>query len=358
MTALPYESPQFPPQLPFADQRGGMKAMGVILIVLGGFAGCLGLMTVPLMLAASRMPMPAGQAPPVMPRVLDVVLGVAIYVGVAALLISVGVGSLRVRRWSRAAALILTGSWALAGLLTVVSFIVMAPGMKRVMANAAAAATTMPAGGGAGATAPPAAAAATATSAGLVMAMAFMVLVGVLLPAGLFLFYRRASVRQTIDYFAPGPTWTDRCPTPVLAASAWLIVGALMTLVFGAKGAVPAFGMMLTGLPAVAMCAGLAILNASLAVGLFRLRPVAWWVTLLAMAVGLTSVLLTFARVDPFEVQRLSGTPPEQIEILRQSGMNMRLTMLLSPILYGTLALGYLLWIRRYFAPRGESKGE
>src|SRR5215213_6341929 len=136
MTSLPYESPSHPPELPFADQRGGMKAMGVILIVLGAFLTCITAGLVPLAIlpmyfakAAGGQPAP-GVAPP---RITDLALGLLMYVSFGVVLITVGVGSFRLRRWSRAASLILTGSWSLVGLLSTMMFLVMIPMTRRMM---------------------------------------------------------------------------------------------------------------------------------------------------------------------------------------------------------------------------------
>lgn len=347
MTSLPYESTTQPPTLAFADQRGGMKALGIVLIVLGGFIGCIGGMTLPMMLLASRYPAPTAPGrPPVAARPIartsDLVMAVGTYAIAAGAMITVGVGSLKVRRWSRPAALILTGSWCLLGVQGVINFLVMAPGIRNAMNQAAAAAA--PPG------APAPSAATTAPLIGLVFVVIFIALFGILLPTGLFLFYRRDAVRQTVDYFAPEPVWTDRAPVPVLAACCWLAVSAALSLILAQRGVLPVFGVLLTGPLAILAIFGIAILNAALAVGLFKLRPAAWWAALMLVGLGLASMLVTFARVDMYEMYRLSGTPPEQIEMMKQTGMNVRLTMLISSLLYGGVALGYLSWIGKYFS--------
>ena len=100
---------------------------------------------------------------------------------------------------------------------------------------------------------------------------------------------------------------------------------------------------------AVALLIGIAIVLALLARGIYRLNPAAWWSTVLLIVLGLVDSLTTFSRVDPFDVYRLSGSPPQQIEMMQQIGMPSRATMILPTVLYGVGLLGYLVWIRRYF---------
>src|SRR5688500_18364489 len=114
MTSVPYETPNVPPDV--VDQRGGMNALGIVLIVIGALAGCLAAFT-PLALLA---PLPPGMAKP-MAR--DVLVGAATYAGAAVLLVTAGVGSIRGRRWSRPVILIITGTWAVGGLMGLVSWL-------------------------------------------------------------------------------------------------------------------------------------------------------------------------------------------------------------------------------------------
>ena len=72
-----------------------------------------------------------------------------------------------------------------------------------------------------------------------------------------------------------------------------------------------------------------------LARGIYRLNPAAWWSTVLLIVLGLVNSLTTFSRVDPFDVYRLSGSPPQQIEMMQQIGMPSRATMILPTVLYG-----------------------
>jgi hypothetical protein len=336
-----------------------MKALGIVLIVLGSMAGCLGLMTVPAMMLVARMQPPPGAVPATAPatgpttqpaaaaaaapiaQVSDVVAGALMYLLIAVLLASAGAGSFRVRRWSRPVTLILTGSWVVMGLIGMISMALVIPAMRRAVASA----------GGANPAAGPGAGAMAAGS--LIVGLLFVVLFGVLLPGGLFLFFRRRAVQQTLDYFAPQRAWTDGCPTPVLAVSFWLLVGALAMLASAAKGVFPAFGTLLTGPTAIALFVVGAVLLLVVSVATYRVSPTAWWAALLLVLVGTASTVITNVRVDPLEQMRLSGVPDEQLQMMRDMGFaRSGAAMATIAAVYGAAALAYLLWARKYFAQR------
>ena len=340
MSSIPYLTPNVHHDLPFADQRGGLKAMGVVLIVLGAFMGCLAAF-IPMTLLAPRPPGTIGPTP------RDLVGGILVYALGAGVLMTAGVGSLRGKRWSRPMVLVVTGSAALMGIIGLVSWLFVGPDLERAMANATAAG----AGGPTGAAGTPAPAAVPAGMARTIMAVTavMMFVFLVLLPGGFFWFYVRDSVRRTLEYFDPFPAWTDRCPTPVLALSAWLALAALFTLNFCLWGVFPFFGRLLSGAVAVGLLGGTALLLAILAVGTYRLSRLAWLGTALFVILAAASGLLTFSRVDPLEIHRLSGTPPEQVRMMEQMELTTGKTMLFSTSLYALGALAYLAWVYRYF---------
>lgn len=342
MSSIPYATPDLPPDLGFPDQRGGMKVLGIVLIVIGALAGCLAGFT-PVALIAPRMPgVPA-------PLTRDIITGAGVYALFAALLITAGTGSLRVRRWSRPIILIITGTWAVGGVLGLISFLIVGADMQRAMATMAV--TPPGPGGGPGAAPGGAAPAVPQGFAGAMMAVTVVILLvfGVLLPGGYFWFYARRSVRQTVEFFDPTRAWTDRCPTPVLALSAWLLLCAVFTLSFCFWGVFPLFGRLLTGAPAILTLLVISIVLACLAIGTYRLSQLAWWGTVVMLVLLVVSAVVTFSRVDPMEVHRLSGTPPETLRMMEQMGASSRTTTNVMNVLYGVAGLGYLIWVWRYF---------
>jgi hypothetical protein len=331
---LGYESPGQVLNLPFTDQRGGLKMMGVVLIVLGGMCGCL----TALMPLSVMMPKLAGAQPGLaqQPRLRDLIASLVMLAMGAALLVSIGAGTYRVRRWSRPVAMIILGTWSAMGALAFISWLFFAPSMNKLMqasATTGPAATTMPA----------------IPSFFFVVSGGCMVVFMVALPGGLFWFFKRHSVQQTLDYFDSTPTWTDRCPTSVLAISFWLGFGALMMVGYCTWGVFPAFGRLLYGPPAIASFLACAAVLFVLAKATYRVKPWAWWATMLLVIVGMLSVIVTFLRIDPIEFYRLSGTPAAQIEMFQRAGIGNRTHFIIQQLIYGTAVIGYLIWARRFF---------
>lgn len=334
---LGYEQSKQPLDLPFPDQRGGLRMMGVVLMVLGGMSGCLTALT-PAML---MMPKAVGAQPSLaaQPGMRDVLSAVVLYAVVAAALICVGAGSFRIRRWSRPIAMVLLGTWAAAGASGFISWILFAPSINKLVQ---ASATTGPA---------PATMPALPGSFSIISGGCMLVFF-VALPIALFWFYKRPSVRQTLDYFDPTPTWTDRCPIPVLAISFWLGMGALALAGYCGWGVLPAFGRLLHGPPAITAILACAVVLLALAVATYRVKTFAWWATMALVIVGMSSSIMTFSRVDPLEMYRLSGTPQAQIDLLHQAGVAKPINLIIQQGIYGTAMIVYLLWARRFFTRR------
>lgn len=339
MSSIPYETPNTPHGLEFPDQRGGMKALGIVMIVMGAFAFCAAGAT-PLALLAPRVQGVPG------PQARDMFAGAAMYALGAVVLVTAGVGSLRGRRWSRPVILILSGSWAIGGLVGLVTWIIVGPDVERAMATMNA---TTAAQGPPGAPAPPAGMPASMAATIRIVTVVMLVVFGVLLPGGYFWFYVRDSVRRTVDYFDQAPSWTDRCPTPVLGLSVWLGLIALFTLSFCMWGVIPFFGRLVTGPVAIVTLIVLAGLLGMLAVETFRLNKLAWWGTAILLVLYLINNAVTFSQVDPIEFQRLAGMPPEALQMMEQMDTNSRATTIFTAVLYAVVGLGYLFWVRRHF---------
>ena len=92
--------------LPFRDRRGGLVTFGVLFIVFGSLAGCMGLVSPLSLIALYRMPgaFPGSRAV----LITTMVMASFVYISVAAVLIWIGIGSVKSQRWVRP--LILIGS--------------------------------------------------------------------------------------------------------------------------------------------------------------------------------------------------------------------------------------------------------
>jgi hypothetical protein len=212
-----------PPVLGYRDRSGWLVAFGIFEILLGLL--CL-LMTALLFASLAMATMrSAGQ---VQPRVT--IPMAAVYVGAAAVLICLGIGSINARRWARALSACLSAIALAIGVLAVSAVWFVTANMAKLL--------------------PPNPAMDQNTEAlvARVSAVGAILVMLVIIPGVLFLFYRSPNVRRTCEARNPAASWTDRCPLPVLALGlylAFLASGNLMVLLYG--GMFPLFGVYLFG---------------------------------------------------------------------------------------------------------------
>ena len=114
---------------------------------------------------------------------------------------------------------------------------------------------------------------------------------------------------------------------------------------------IPFFGRWLTGWPGGVSCLLLAGLDIFLAIFIYRLRPVGWWIAMAALSLRLLSTVLTFLRGNVFDAYARMGMPQKQLDMMNANPA-MRSGVILWSSLVATIAfLGYMVWIKRYFSP-------
>jgi hypothetical protein len=295
--------------------RAGLIMFGILEIGVGALCA----LAVPLIFLAGLF---APEAMNGMDR-RTMIMGPFVYGTLAVILVWLGIGSILCRRWARTLLLILAWSWLLMG----VSLMIVLAGFMRLS----------PPMDGAGA---------------LIWIVLFViVLLGVLLPGIMILFYRCPHVRATCEMLDPQPRWTDACPSPVLTNSLWLGLGALYLLVFSVTGpnVVPLFGALQDGSIATVIVLLLALCLMYLAYSTYRLRHAGWWGTLLLTAMSFASGAVTFARVDLADFYRKSGYPEQQIAQFGSLGMlTGRSALWINLGLFAVFVI-YLLWLKKYF---------
>jgi hypothetical protein len=252
----------------------------------------------------------------------------------AAGLIWLGIGSIQARRWARALLLCLGWMGLCGGLVAMAAIIPILGSMEEMMRQQ-------------GREMPPGA---------LAIAKFFMIaivsVIYILIPGSLVLFYRRPNVKLTCESRDPKERWTDRCPLPVLAMCILQLFGGIYVLLMPRFGAaVPLAGFLVTGWPARILWFGFAGFSLYAARGFYRLQRRVWSIyTVAIIAMGLSS-MITFIRIDLLDYDRAIGLPDWQIKQIAASPIihgHMIIWMsALSVILFG----GYLLYLRRYFAP-------
>jgi hypothetical protein len=323
------ETPAYP------DRSTGLTIFGIAQIILGLFAA----MMIPLAtlgMFLSRL----GPGGAMRPR--QMIGSLAIYVFISAGLITLGIGSIRARRWARALSLVTSWYWLVTGaLLTVLLTAVLPVMMKSALAQAQQANPSAPPGFSTG-----------ITAVLLTFIIVLMAIFLVVVPLGFVIFYSRTDVAETCRRRDPVERWTDRAPLPVLGASVILLIGALYLLLVGVTTPLfPFFGRYLTGPSGTLAFIALAGLEIYLAISLFRLQLSGWWLAVCTLAIRLVSLTVTYARADLMLAYSRIGFSDAQLRMLNANPMFRSHTILWWGLFSMIVLFGYLIWIKRYFKP-------
>jgi hypothetical protein len=297
----------------FKDRRTGLMVFGILEILMGGI--CVLFML--LMLVGSVM---TGAVAGPKEQVRMLAPAGAVYGMIAAILITLGSGSILCRRWARALSLVLAWSWLIIGGLAWVLYAFFLPKFL----GAAGGPQPLPEG---------------ARTVITIVVLAFMGLVFVAVPGVMVLFYRSVNVLATCEARDPVTRWTDACPLPVLALCLWLVLGAccffLMPLF---RGVAPWFGVLISGLAGYLFYLAMGALWVYCAWACYRLERRGWWLVLLAVIFLGASSVITYARVDIADMYRLMGFPADQIDQIQRFSVFQK----------GT---GFLIWTCAAFVP-------
>lgn len=307
----------------YKDRSTGLVLFGILEILMGVVAGFMGVsvLLVSLFMKLPNMP-PTPWA------------GSLVYLAAAIAFIWFGIGSIQARRWARALLLVLSWIWLVAGIIAGVTFLTIMPTIMSHLGD------TLPNAG---------------DVIGVKVVMIFLVLFGlviyVLIPGALVLFYRSPHVKATCEAKDTKTRWTDLCPLPVLALS--LLYGAsfLMVAVVGpVYGFIfPFFGKFISGLPGALVMVVMLVIIAYLCWGFYKRKAQAWWVALGFTVLGTGSVQLTFSKVSLLELYLMMNLPPESIENIRKTGLLDSNFMVIEIAISAVLSLGYLFFVKRYF---------
>lgn len=319
------ESTNIPAPVEYKDRRAGLIVMGSLEIVLGVLSAVM--VPVIILIATIDPQLSGGQNRQIIGATLTV------YGSLAVALVWLGTGSILCRRWARALLLILSWSWLIAGIFSVIVFLVFA---RTQVAGAVG-----------------------DSAAKLVMAFTeiFQAIFMVAVPGAMVLFYKSRHVKATCEARDPVARWTDFCPLPVLATSLWLGIGAISLLAapLWSRSLVPLFGFLITGTQGTLILLVCAAAWFYLAWATYRLRIAGWWMTLLVFALSFASVLTTLFKVDLVEIYRQMGYSEQVIEQMRRLSFLTGKIMAWWTLLLFVLFLVYLVWIKKYFQKESGS---
>lgn len=330
-------SPQgIPPLAPLADYKDrhvGLLVFGILEILLGVM--CL-LMVGFIILGQAMLSRTPGAFDSRM-----MVPGMLVYVGLAAVFVWVGIGSIRCRRWARALMLILAWAWLCVGLISVPVMGFVMPG---ILATSTPKGQGLPQG---------------ALVVILVVQLVFMTLLMVVVPGVLVFFYQSRHVKATCETRDPVRRWTDACPLPVLALACFLWLGSVSMLIypFAYGGVLPLFGTIVSGLPGTLLAVVLAGVWFWLGQMCYRIKIAGWWALLAILIVFSISSFITFLHLDIMDLYRKMGLPEAQLDLIRRQGLISSKFMLWTSVVWLVPTLGYLIWVKRFFRPVTQAEG-
>lgn len=237
--------------------------------------------------------------------------GLTVYGIATVYFVSVGVGSIKRRRWAQALSVVVSAMWMAGGVVTTLLVFVMLPTITQRTAVSGA------------------------------TLVAITIVAAILVPLAIFMFYRRDSIRLLCEA-SDVSRWTDRVPLPILAVI--IILGFLSMALFANLGnpVISLFGTNVTGAPAAVTLLALAILSAWLAIQFFRLKESAWWTLVLLQVIGCVVAVISLVRGGS---ARSSDTVSNDMSEISRSPFFVAI-LVASWLAY----FAYLLYIRRYFA--------
>ena len=241
------------------------------------------------------------------------------YYLIAIVCIALGLGHLKRQRWALTLSLAGLGAWLIIGIpLTLITLVLLV--------------TFKP-----------------MNIAGLVMAMVGGLLLYPGLPIILLKFYRNRDVRLSFEAHDSHIYWTERLPLHVLTLAMllffyWLI--AHVPIFF--NGIFPLFGVLLSGLPGIALTTVVIILLGVLIWGVMRLERWAWWGTLLFLCAVIAAMVITLAPLSFQDIVFVVNLPPMESEAMQGvplQGFHLILFVDL-PVL---ATIGLLLFVKPHF---------
>lgn len=194
--------------------------------------------------------------------------------------ITMGMGSIKAKRWARA--LLLVGAWASVffGTLVLALILYVLPEIYVFFADS-------------GFLSPMAALGA------LYFAVLVLILLQVVFPLVSIVFYELKGVKATCERRNPQSCWTDRCPLPLLAISFISLLGCLSIVVGTTTNHVAfLFGHVVSGMSGALVLAIVSVASGYVGWGAYNRRMHAWWGAYVLVVLTSSSMMLTFSGME------------------------------------------------------------
>ncbi len=306
--------------LPFTNRSGFLVAAGILMLLAGLMTGCGALITPAALLAPKQ---PGVQQL----TVHQVLVALVLYAGLSTVLIWLGIGLIKRRRWSRPLTLILATHWLILGILTIISSIAFFPVTRDMIQDV----PNMPGG---------------MMTAILIVGIAFSSLFMIALPGVILWLMKSDDVRLTVEHFDPIPRWTDRCPIKVLGMSITLYLAGVLFGLGVFYAAFPIGGVLLRG--AIAIGVILTIAAALMLAGYwsYKLDMRGWSLGLITITAVTLGMIPSALLVPPTEIYRAFGTPEEQLHIIAEHEQLLKLSFAGFMLLFAVTFAIYMLRMR------------
>ena len=248
------------------------------------------------------------------------------YYVVAVICIPLGIGHLKLRRWSLTLARLFSWFWFGAGILLFINLLLVVPAMLQLEPGQEV----------------------LLSRAGIIGVFAFITLI--LLPTLALWFYQSKKVQAIFEARDQNLYWTERYPFPLLALLLLLlIIIVVLHIAIFFQALFPLFGQFIFGRQSIYIIALCILLLGVLMYGIAQLKNWAWWGSLGLLSVLMVSSILSFSRYSFYDIILMMDLPAYEIDFLNQVTLlhDFRLVVLIaSPFM---TALGLLIYSKRYF---------
>ncbi len=248
------------------------------------------------------------------------------YYLIAALCLPVGIGHLRLRRWSLTLTHLYLWFWLGAGILLFGNGIFLVPAAFKLEISRDVLVFRITAIG--------------------ISAFIFLIL----LPVLALWFYRNKMVKSVFEAHDPNLYWTERYPFTLLALLFLFVIMIIaLHLAIFFQGIFPLFGQIMLGRQPAYLIALCVLILVVLIYGIVQLKRWAWWGSLVFVSALAISSLLSFSQHSFYEIILVMDLPAIEMEFLEKVNLlhNFHLAGLIAvPLL---AALGLIIYSKRFF---------
>ncbi|MCP4581144.1 MAG: hypothetical protein GY839_05965 [candidate division Zixibacteria bacterium] len=257
-------------------------------------------------------------------------ISLLVYFFIAILIVTLGIGNIKVRRWAKDFTLIV--SWY-GMILGTISYIFMFVVLSYTLSDLPSESKSI--------------------------AQVIMFIFGcffVVVPLVFILFFQSKNVKYTVDSIDTKIGWTDKAPLTVIALYLLTLLGGLAPLMSASYGwAIIFFGTVLHGIPGamfILLNSGLFILFGYY---LYKLDIRGWWGLVLLNITWLINSIITVSNVSILELYEKMNLPPESLhQIENMPFLNSKIFLIYSFVLFSFL-MGYMFLIKKHFSPKTVS---